>query len=251
MPPAIPRESLPPHLQRAPPVHISDISKQQLNEIEAREELAKYIVIRFEKIENDILSDMEPEKGTWKHVTPPRSPLSKREAAAQVLRLAREQSLSEKKAHLGHIPADSSRKRRTISSSANVITGIRPTWCRLDHQVRFKSASLGSKHHQTTHDQKSSSSSRPYHENPSSRRRSQATLSDPIKTHLEPGRLLETVSLTAYYKQCLKPEFDALATLIIRDTVDGNPGGAIARLVQTESSASFEWIRFPLIPGGD
>ncbi len=59
--------------------------------------------------------------------------------------------------------------------------------------------------------------------NPSSNRRSQATLSDLIKASRRPvwakdGKPpLETVSITAYYKRFLKPEFDAIVTLMARD----------------------------------
>ncbi|KAH8889300.1 hypothetical protein GQ53DRAFT_223213 [Thozetella sp. PMI_491] len=238
VPPPPNRDMVPFHLQQPPLVQISDIRRERMTEAEAREELADYFIIRIEKVEegSGYTDEGELRKSTWDQVIRREvRDISKPEAVRQIRYLGRDKSLLDKKRKLN--PPQQSQLERAQEDLVRreLDQRYQIKLVQLDHQTRLKRGSWTHDYHKSGfYGRGSRSGSRDRHrdESPgrkghrkssSSSRRSQGSLADFILAARRPSRsrdgkpLKETVSITAYYKRCLKPEFNAVATLMQRD----------------------------------
>ncbi|OIW33379.1 hypothetical protein CONLIGDRAFT_666683 [Coniochaeta ligniaria NRRL 30616] len=229
LPPQPPRNLVPRSLLEGPVVQISDIRKEpgRLTESEARDELSDFVIFRFERADqaNDCDSEGERVTPTWANVvrTEVRG-ISKKEAARQVRALHDiHRSLGEKKQSL----TDAQQRQLEKVLEGLELNERDPRYHYVlvqidrklrDKKVRYKSRDRGEirRHGDRRHGDKH----RRYSENRGRREtvevvdylgRRRSMVREPRK------RVQETVSITAYYKRCPKPEVDAIAMVLQRE----------------------------------
>lgn len=230
LPPQPPRSLVPRPLLEGPVVQISDIRKEpgRLTESEAREELSDFVIYRFERADQATDYDSEGERvtPTWANVvrTEVRG-ISKKEAARQVRMLHDiHKPLSEKKATL----TDAQQRQLEKVLEGLEMNERDPRYhyvlVQIDRKLRDKKVRDGSRdrveirrHGDRKHGEKHG---RRYSENRGRREtvefvdlhgRRRSTVRDPRK------KVQETVSITAYYKRCPKPDVDAIAMVLQRE----------------------------------
>lgn len=228
LPPQPPRDLVPRPLLEGPMVQISDIRREpgRLTEAEAREELSDFAIFRFERAgqATDRDGDGERVRPTWANVvrTEVRG-ISKREAARQVRALHDvHKSLGEKKASLNDAQQRQLEKVLEELEMREVDRRYHYVLVQIDRKLRDKKWRDTSRDGGEVRagDRKHRERTRRYSENRGRREnieivdffgRRRSVVREPRK------KVKETVSITAYYKRCPKPDVDAVAMLYQRD----------------------------------
>jgi hypothetical protein len=206
-------------------VRISDIRREpgRLTESEAREELTDFVIFRFERADHGTDYDSEGErvKPTWSNVVTTKvCGISKKEAAKQIKSLHDvHRSLGEKKESL------TAAQQRQLEKVLEELEMKEP-----DHRYHYVLAQIDRKLREKKWMDKSrdrvevrrgdrthGERTRRYSENRGRREnvelvdifgRRRSMVREPKK------KVQETVSITAYYKRCPRPEVDAIALLL-------------------------------------
>ncbi|KAM0588914.1 hypothetical protein ACHAP1_007853 [Verticillium nonalfalfae] len=207
--------ALPPPYDKIPPafqtnVVISDIRDDSQKEAEYRENLADYLVFRFEKLNDpgDVDEGGNRRKPNWEKATRTRVEMSKEAAAGEVFRLKRKhRQLWEKKHALE--PAQRLHLDQTLQLLQEGEHDQRFYYELV--QIKEKSidkctaeSRLHSKHYRDYRDGRKSATTRP-----------KATASQDSRGR-GPGeqRKREQLSITAFYKRLLRPELNAIDMMI-------------------------------------
>lgn len=228
LPPQPPRNIVPRTLLEGPVVQISDIRREpgRLTEAEAREELSDFVIFRFERADQatDYDSEGERVKPTWANVvrTEVRG-ISRKEAAKQIKGLHDiHKSLGEKKASLTEAQQ---RQLEKVLEELEMREGdprYHYVLVQIDRKLKDKRWRDKSRDRVETRrgDRKYGEKTRRYSENRGRREnieivdlfgRRRSMIREPKK------RVQETVSITAYYKRCPKPDVDAIAMVLQRE----------------------------------
>lgn len=229
LPPQPPRNLVPRPLLEGPAVQISDIRREpgRLTEQEARDELSDFVIFRFERADgaNDYDSEGDPIRPTWANVvrTEVRG-ISKKEAARQVKALHDvHKPLGEKKASLTDAQQRQLEKVLEGLELNERDSRYHYVLVQIDRKLRDKKVRDRSRDKSTIRkhgDKKHGERHRRYSENRG--RRETVEFVDFLGRRRSMVRetrkkVQETVSITAYYKRCPKPEVDAIAMLLQRE----------------------------------
>jgi hypothetical protein len=232
IPPHPPRNIIPPRLLEGPAVQISDIRKEpgRLTESEAREELSGYFIYRFELADhaNDVDSDGEIVRPTWKNVVRVEVPgVSKKQAAREVKALSIDtRPLAQKKTSL------TDGQQRQLEKALEELEDREPdpryhyVLCQIDHKLRDKKVRhmsrgrYGDRYGDKRHGERKHGDK---HRRTSEYRGRREIIEVDIlgrrrsKVRDVRKKVKETVSITAYYKRCPKPDVDVMAMLWQRE----------------------------------
>ncbi|KAJ9142531.1 hypothetical protein NKR19_g7212 [Coniochaeta hoffmannii] len=228
LPPQPPRSLVPRPLLDGPMVQISDIRREpgRLTEAEARDELSDFVIFRFERADQATDCDSEGERvrPTWANVvrTEVRG-ISKKEAARQIRALHDiHKSLGEKKASLTDAQQRQLEKVLEELEMREVDHRYHYVLVQIDRKLREKKLRDKSRVRVEIRrgDRRHGEKVRRYSENRGRREnievvdffgRRRSMVREPKK------KVQETVSITAYYKRCPKPDVDAVAMVVQRE----------------------------------
>jgi len=223
--PVPPRNQIPPRYQQRLPVEISDIRRERMSESDIRDALSDFTVIRFEKVvdnnnddryyrhDHHDRHDRHKPKGDWKTVSRTVVPGSKEDHLRQIRRLDHSKraktALDKKKALNLDQQRQIEKAQEELAASepdpryhtvlAQIDQTLKPVDRSYYHDHRHY-ARRSSHHHHHHHHRMSGSH---LHLRSKSRDREERGRSRDRKDR---KRLMQRVSVTAYYKRCPRPE---------------------------------------------